>query len=99
MVLADALTLWRGVPLTELDGWDTARIEASRLTELRHAAEELYVESALRSGQHDKVLAKAQTLVAEEPLRERRWILLATAQYQSGSRARRCARSTGCAPF
>lgn len=84
LVLADALTLWRGRPLTELDSWDTARIEASRLTELRHAAEELYVESALRSGQHDTVLAKAQALVAEEPLRERRWILLATAQYQSG---------------
>jgi DNA-binding SARP family transcriptional activator/WD40 repeat protein/energy-coupling factor transporter ATP-binding protein EcfA2 len=84
LVLADALTLWRGPPLSELDSWDTARIEASRLTELRHAAEELYVESALRSGQHDKVLAKAQALVAEEPLRERRWILLATAQYQSG---------------
>ena len=84
LVLCDALTLWRGPPLTELDGWDAARIEASRLTELRGTAEELYVESALRSGQHDKVLAKAQALVAEEPLRERRWILLATAQYQSG---------------
>jgi DNA-binding SARP family transcriptional activator len=84
LVLADALTLWRGPPLTELDSWDTARIEASRLIELRHAAEELYVESALRSGQHDKVLAKARALVAEEPLRERRWILLATVQYQSG---------------
>ncbi|WP_166680390.1 BTAD domain-containing putative transcriptional regulator [Kribbella sp. VKM Ac-2566] len=84
LVLADALTLWRGPPLTELDSWDTARIEASRLIELRHAAEELYVEAALRSGRHDNVLAKAQALVAEEPLRERRWILLATAQYQSG---------------
>jgi DNA-binding SARP family transcriptional activator/energy-coupling factor transporter ATP-binding protein EcfA2 len=84
LVLADALTLWRGRPLTELDSWDTARIEASRLTELRHTAEELYVESALRSGQQDKVLAKAQALVAEAPLRERRWVLLATAQYQAG---------------
>ncbi|HYU86738.1 MAG TPA: BTAD domain-containing putative transcriptional regulator [Kribbellaceae bacterium] len=84
LVLADALSLWRGRPLTELDGWDPARIEAARLTELRHAAEELYVESALRAGQHDKVLGKAQSLVAEAPLRERRWILLATAQYQAG---------------
>jgi len=84
VVLADALTLWRGRPLTELDGWDPARIEASRLIELRHTADELYVESALRSGQHDKVLAKAQALVTEAPLRERRWVLLATAQYQAG---------------
>ncbi|TCN40107.1 DNA-binding SARP family transcriptional activator [Kribbella orskensis] len=84
VVLADALTLWRGRPLTELEGWAPARIEASRLVELRHIADELYVESALRSGQHDKVLAKAQSLVMEAPLRERRWVLLATAQYQAG---------------
>ncbi|MFG1815462.1 BTAD domain-containing putative transcriptional regulator [Kribbella sp. NPDC049174] len=69
LVLADALTLWRGRPLAELDGWDPARSEAARLTELRHTAEELYVESALRSGQHDRVLAKAQALVVEAPLR------------------------------
>ncbi|WP_405066683.1 winged helix-turn-helix domain-containing protein [Kribbella sp. NBC_01510] len=84
LVLADALALWRGRPLTEIDGWDAARIEAARLTELLYTAEELYVESALRAGQHDRVLAKAQALVAEAPLRERRWALLATAQYQSG---------------
>jgi DNA-binding SARP family transcriptional activator/WD40 repeat protein len=84
LVLANALTLWRGQPFVELDGWDPARIEAARLTELRQAAEELYVEAALRAGQHDRVLAKAQALVAEAPLRERRWVLLATAQYQAG---------------
>ncbi|WP_410791097.1 BTAD domain-containing putative transcriptional regulator [Kribbella sp. C-35] len=87
LVLADALRLWRGPPLAELDGWDPGRIEAARLTELRQTAEELYVDSALRSGQHDRVLAKARTLAAEAPLRERRWILLATAQYQSGRQA------------
>ncbi|TCC47610.1 hypothetical protein E0H75_22865 [Kribbella capetownensis] len=83
-VLADALTLWRGRPFTEVDGWDSARIEASRLIELRHTADELYVESALRAGRHDQILSKAQSLVTEEPLRERRWILLAAAQYRSG---------------
>lgn len=84
LVLADALALWRGRAFAELDGWDPARIEAARLTEVRHEAEELYVEAALRAGQRDRVLAKAQALVAEAPLRERRWVLLATAQYQSG---------------
>ncbi|MGY4771215.1 nSTAND1 domain-containing NTPase [Kribbella sp. CWNU-51] len=84
LVLADALTLWRGRPLTDLDGWDVGRIEAGRLEELRRTAEELYVEAALRSGQHDKVMATAQGFVAEDPLRERRWVLLATAQYQAG---------------
>ena len=36
------------------------------------------------SGQHREVLAEAQALVAEAPLRERRWALLALAQYQAG---------------
>ncbi|WP_165553905.1 BTAD domain-containing putative transcriptional regulator [Kribbella capetownensis] len=84
LVLADALMLWRGRPHSDLDGWDVARIEVERLSELRQAAEELYVEAALRSGQHDKVLAKAGALVSEAPLRERRWALLATSQYQTG---------------
>ncbi|MFG1622708.1 BTAD domain-containing putative transcriptional regulator [Kribbella sp. NPDC049227] len=84
LVLADALMLWRGKPHSELDGWDVARIEVERLSELRQAAEELYVEAALRSGQHDKVLAKARALVSEAPLREGRWALLAMSQYQAG---------------
>ena len=83
-VLSDALELWRGKPFTELEEWDLARVEAARLTELRFEAEELYVEAALRAGQLDRVLATAQALVSESPLRERRWILLATAQYQDG---------------
>ncbi|MGW6198138.1 nSTAND1 domain-containing NTPase [Kribbella sp. NPDC055110] len=84
VVLADVLTLWRGPPFVELETWDPARIEAARLTELRYTADELYVESALRSGQHDLILAKAKALVIESPLRERRWLLLATAQYKAG---------------
>ena len=55
-----------------------------RLDELHREAEELYVEASLRSGHSDKVLARAQTLVHEQPLRERRWALLALAQYQAG---------------
>jgi WD40 repeat protein/DNA-binding SARP family transcriptional activator len=84
LVLADALTLWRGSPLAEVDSWDKARIEIARLDELHQLAEELYVDASLRSGQHDGILAKAKAMTAEAPLRERRWILLATAQYQSG---------------
>ena len=87
LLLADALTLWRGKPLPEVDGWDSARIESARLEELRQRAEELYVEASLRSGRHESVLAKARALTSQAPLRERRWALLATAQYQSGRQA------------
>ena len=79
--------MWRGKALVDLEDWDPARAEAARLDELRLSAEELYVESHLRSGQHERVLAKARALVEEAPLRERRWALLALAQYQAGRQA------------
>ncbi len=80
----EALGLWRGRPLGDLDRWDAGRIEAARLEELRLDAEELRLDASLRAGRYRDVLAEAQTRVAEAPLRERRWALLATAQYQAG---------------
>jgi DNA-binding SARP family transcriptional activator/WD40 repeat protein len=83
-VLGEALALWRGRPLVELEVWDEGRIEAARLDELRMEAEELRVDAALRAGRCREVLGEAQARVAEAPLRERRWELLALAQYQAG---------------
>ena len=81
---SEALTLWRGPPLRELEDWDPGRIEACRLDELCLDVEEVRVEAALRAGHHRDVLAEAQARAAEAPLRERRWALLALAQYQAG---------------
>ncbi len=86
-VLDEAMALWRGPALSDLDGWDVGRIEAARLDELRRDAEELRVDAALRSGHSREVLGEAQTLVAQAPLRERRWALLALAQYQAGQQS------------
>lgn len=83
-LLREALDLWRGDPFTELDGWAPGLIELERLVELHHDAEELHVEAMLRSGRHDDVLAPAVRLLHDAPFRERRWGLLALAQYQSG---------------
>ncbi len=82
--VAEALGLWRGRPLEEVESWAPARTEAGRLLELRLAAEELGVESALGAGRYQEVLAEAGRLVEEAPVRERRWALLALAQYQAG---------------
>ncbi len=82
--LGEALALWRGRALIELTEWEPGRIEASRLEELRLDAEETRIDACLRSGQQREVLGEAQTRVAEAPLRERRWALLALAQYQAG---------------
>ena len=83
-VSGEALALWRGPALRELEGWDTGRIEAGRLEELRLDAEEVRLDAALRAGRHREVLAEAQSRAAEAPLRERRWALLALAQYKVG---------------
>ncbi|MDQ3485436.1 MAG: winged helix-turn-helix domain-containing protein, partial [Actinomycetota bacterium] len=83
-ILTEALALWRGEPLMELGDWDIARIEVGRLSALRLEADELLIEATLRSGHHTRVLAKAYAMVREAPLRERRWALLAQAQYQAG---------------
>jgi WD40 repeat protein/DNA-binding SARP family transcriptional activator len=83
-VVAEALALWRGPALAELDGWSPARIEAARLEDLRLDAQEVLVDAALGAGRYRDVLAEAQARVGEAPLRERRWALLARAQYQAG---------------
>ncbi len=83
-LLGEALSLWRGKPFTELAEWGPGRVELARLVELREDAEDLRTEALLRSGRHHEALAAAVRLVREAPFRERRWGLLALAQYQDG---------------
>jgi WD40 repeat protein/DNA-binding SARP family transcriptional activator len=85
--VSQALLLWRGDPLTDLDDWDRSQPEIARLCELRLTAEELWLDASLRAGHHLQVLAEAQAMAGSAPLRERRWQLLALAQYQSGQQA------------
>ena len=83
-VAEEALDLWRGRAFVDVLEWDLGRIEAERLEELRLDAQELRLEAAVRSGQHETVLTDLKALVRAQPLREHRWRLLALAQYQSG---------------
>lgn len=80
----EALDLWRGRPLADLEEWAPGRAFAERLSELRLDAEDLQTEAALRVGRQREVLQSAQARVVDAPMRERRWALLALAQYQSG---------------
>ncbi|MEO6414006.1 MAG: BTAD domain-containing putative transcriptional regulator, partial [Pedococcus sp.] len=86
-LLREALDLWRGEPLAELVDWAPGRVAAERLVELRHDAEDLLVEAQLLGGHHREAIAPALRLVRDEPMRERRWGLLALAQYQGGRQA------------
>ena len=79
-----ALGLWRGPALAELEEWEPGRVEAARLEGLRMEAEELRIEAKVRTGQAAAALEDARVLVAQAPMRERRWALLATALFQAG---------------
>ena len=82
-----ALAMWRGRPFAELEEWEPGAVESSRLGEVLLEAEELHLEAAVQAGHHREALSEAQALVDAAPFRERRWTLLAQAQYQSGRQA------------
>ncbi len=85
--LEDALGLWRGEPYADLPAWPAAQAESARLGELLAMAREDLVQARLDRGDRDSVVADTERLVAEYPLRERRWVLLATALYRAGRQA------------
>ena len=82
-----ALALWRGIPYADLAGWPPALEESERLDEVRMDLEEVRLDARLRLGEHAASVAEAEGLVRRSPLRERRWVLLATALYRSGRQA------------
>ena len=82
--LERALRLWRGDPMVELVDWMPGRLEAARLDELRRGAEEDLLQARLDAGLHHDVVSEAVVLAGEQPWRERRWELLALAQYRCG---------------
>jgi len=86
-LVREALDLWRGRALIDLEEWEPGRVEAARLEGLRMDAEELRVEAETRAGHARVVLERARALVAQAPFRERRWALLATALHQAGRQA------------
>ncbi len=83
-VVQEALDLWRGRALEDLDEWEPGRVEAQRLEGLQMDAEELWVEAETGAGHAAAVLERTRALVAQAPFRERRWALLATALYLAG---------------
>jgi YVTN family beta-propeller protein len=85
--LREALHLWRGRPLADLEFEDFARVEIDRLEELRLQALEERIEADLAHAQHEAVIPELETLVAQNPLRERLRGQLMLALYGSGRQA------------
>ena len=86
-LLTEALALWRGPAFGELEDWMPGRLEAVRLGQLRLAAEEDLLQARLDCGDHAGVAADGTVLTGQQPFRERRWALLALAQYRGGRQA------------
>ncbi|WP_299922429.1 BTAD domain-containing putative transcriptional regulator [uncultured Nocardioides sp.] len=84
-LLEKALELWRGRAFVDLVEWPPARRESDRLEELRRDAEELLLDAQLRGGHAREALPRAYEMVRAAPMRERRWELLALAQYRTGA--------------
>ena len=85
--LDDALRLWRGPPYAEYAGEPWVEAEALRLTELHAVARERRLETRLELGDAGVVIGELEALVAEDPLREERWRLLALALYRAQRQA------------
>lgn len=78
----EALALWRGAPLADLDR--SPRPEIRRLEERHNSVCEHLMEAELALGRHEYVLTELEGLVEREPLRERFRFLLMLALYRAG---------------
>ena len=85
--LRDALALWRGQPLSGLDGLPWLREQAERLEQLRLRASRELVETRLALGEHEQVLPDLEALTGDHPFDEQLHAQLMLALYRSGRQA------------
>jgi DNA-binding SARP family transcriptional activator len=86
VLLREALALWRGSPLAELDV-PFAHAASARLDEQRLAALEQRIDADLALGRHAQLVPEVEGLVRDHPLREHLRGQLMIALYRSGRQA------------
>ena len=86
-LLTEALGLWRGPLLADVQPSPLIEAHADRAAELLLDTTELRVEADLGCGRAAQVISGLRGLVAEHPLRERLWALLMRALEEAGRRA------------
>ena len=87
VVLREALELWHGPALADLEFEPFAAAEIARLEEQRLVALEARVEADLARGSHAALVSELQQLRAEHPTREPLAAALMLALYRSGRQA------------
>jgi DNA-binding SARP family transcriptional activator len=82
-LLGEALALWRGSALADVD----LPLESARLEELRLAAQEQRIDADLARGRSAELVGELETLVSAHPLREPFRAQLMLALYRAGRQA------------
>ncbi|MGA0064683.1 MAG: BTAD domain-containing putative transcriptional regulator [Ilumatobacteraceae bacterium] len=85
-LLDAARAMWRGTPFVDIADTPAAAGALARLTALYQRADTLRVELALATGDLTRAVAEAERLVADTPLDESRWAVLARALHKAGRR-------------
>src|SRR6266545_1120575 len=86
-ILREAISLWRGAPLADFAYESFAQAEIARLAELRTSVLEQRIDVDLELGRHAELVGELETLVNDDPLRERLRAQLMLALYRSGRQA------------
>jgi DNA-binding SARP family transcriptional activator len=85
--LRDALALWRGVPLADIESDSLRRDEGPRLAERWAVTLERRIDADLRLGRHLDLIPELAALVAAHPLREGLHAQRMLTLYRAGRRA------------
>jgi len=86
-LLREALSLWRGRPLADLEDEQFVRDATAHLDEARGTALESRIDADLALGREAELVPELRELVRAEPLRERFRAQLMLALYRSGRQA------------
>ncbi|GGZ68314.1 hypothetical protein GCM10010344_38880 [Streptomyces bluensis] len=85
--LREALDLWHGPAMVDLNPGPVLVSEALRLDEIRKSVLELRIEADLRLGYHHELLAELIKLVSSQPTHEGFQVKLMIALYRAGRRS------------
>jgi predicted ATPase/DNA-binding SARP family transcriptional activator len=83
----EALDLWRGAALCDVEFFGFGRQEADSLDVLRIRADEVRIEAELLLARHAQLVPELEEYVAAHPYRETLWAQLMLALYRSGRQA------------
>ncbi len=83
-LLTAASALWRGPPLGGAPNTPAIDAIRARLSEMRESALDDLIDAQLALGQHHRLIGDLEAMIADDPLRERRWGQLMKALYGAG---------------